>query len=146
MIDTNALRRFIYEEIFATGAPPSSGRIATEFGVAAADARASLAAMKIGKTVLPHPKTGEIWMAGPFAAKPTNYRVSRDGKRWFTNCAWDMLGAAALVGYPATVEGSCEDCGDSFSLRIDSREQVMPNWIVHVVVPARQWYDDVGFT
>jgi hypothetical protein len=146
MIDAAALRRFIYEEIFATGAPPSSGRIASQFGVDADEARASIAAMKIGKTVLPQPKTGEIWMAGPFAAKPTNYEATRDGKRWWANCAWDMLGAAALVGYPVTVRGSCEDCGDPFSLRIDSREQVMPSWFVHVLVPARQWYDDVGFT
>lgn len=146
MIDPAALRRFIYEEIFANGTPPASGRIGAQFGVDSGEARASLAAMKIGKTVLPHPKSGEVWMAGPFAASPTNYEVMREGKRWWTNCAWDMLGAAALVGYPATVRGSCEECGDPFSLRIDSRDQVMPNWFVHVLVPARQWYDDVGFT
>jgi hypothetical protein len=146
MIDATALRRFIYEEVFANGTPPTTGRIAAQFGVDAADARASLAGMKIGKTVLPHPTTGEIWMAGPFASGPTSYEITRDGKRWWGNCAWDMLGVAALVGFPVTVRGNCEDCGDSFSLTIDSREQVMPDWIVHVVVPARQWYEDVGFT
>ena len=146
MIDATALRRFIYEEILANGTPPNTDRIAAQFGVDAADARRSLAAMKIGKTVLIHPKTGEVWMAGPFAASQTSYEVSRDGKRWWGNCAWDMLGVATLVGFPVTVRGSCEDCGDTLLLEIESREQKMPDWIVHLLVPARNWYDDVGFT
>src|ERR1044072_8062094 len=108
MIDANALRRFIYAEIFANGTPPTSGRIASQFSVDTDVAHASIAAMKIGKTVLPHRKTGEVWMAGPFAAGPTNYEVSRDGKRWWTNCAWDMLGAAALLGLPASARGACD--------------------------------------
>ena len=146
MIDATALRRFIYEEIFANGTPPTSGRIGAQFGVDAREAREALAALKIGKTILVHPKSGEVWMAGPFASSPTSYQVSVQGKQWWGNCAWDMLGVAAMVGLPATVHGSCEQSGDEFSLTIKSLDQVMPDWIVHLLVPARQWYDDVGFT
>jgi hypothetical protein len=146
MIDATALRRFIYEEILANGTPPGSGRIAGQFGVDTAEARQSLAALKIGKTVLLHPKSGEIWMAGPFAAGPTTYEISRSGRRWWGNCAWDLLGVAAMVGFPVSVRGSCEDCGDPLSLKIDSRDQAMPDWLVHFLLPARRWYDDIGFT
>src|SRR5690349_23580983 len=116
MIDATALRRFIYEEIFANGTPPTTGRIAAQFGVDAADARASLASMKIGKTVLPHPTTGEIWMAGPFAARPSTYRVFGNRLAWWANCAWDMLGVMVIANEPVRVETECTDCREPLTI------------------------------
>lgn len=63
------LRRFVYDRIVEAGTPPRSEEIGAHFGVDAATARASLAELRIGKTVLVYPPPdGEIWMAGPFSA------------------------------------------------------------------------------
>lgn len=101
--------------------------------------------MNIGKTVLPHPETGEIWMAGPFAAAPTPYHVRGSTTSWYANCAWDMLGVASIVGEPVTIEASCTDCGEPMAFSVD-RSGVTGDGLVHVLVPTRDWYRDVGYT
>jgi hypothetical protein len=145
-MDAVALRRFVYDELIALGMPPRSDAIATHFGVTAAEARDAIRNLKIGKTVLPHPASDEIWMAGPFAAEPTDYAVSTASRRWFANCAWDMLGIAAIVSQPVTLEAKCTDCKEPFRIGLDPRGEVTSNWLVHFLRPARRWYEDIGFT
>jgi hypothetical protein len=146
MIDPAALRQYVYEQILAEGAPPSSARIAERFNAARADALAALAGLKIGKTVLVHPRTGEIWMAGPFSSVPTPYVVERGGRQWFTNCIWDLLGAAVLVGQPVQLRASCVESGEPFVADLDPARGISSDWVAHLLLPARQWYDDVGYT
>jgi alkylmercury lyase-like protein len=141
-----ALRRFIYDELIATGLPPSTGRIAAHFRVTRDAAKTALAEMKIGKTVLVHPTTGEIWMAGPFAAKRTPYEIARGAIRWWANCAWDLLGVAAIVGPPVALQAACTDCGLTFSMEVGANGPPPSDWVVHFLLPASRWYDDIGFT
>lgn len=58
------LRIHIYDVLLERGAPPSIEELAAHFGVSPSDAIEAVAALKIGKTVLQAPRTGEIWMAG----------------------------------------------------------------------------------
>jgi len=74
-----ALRAFLYDWLLLRGVPPSSAEVGEHFGVAPADARHAVAELKIGKTVLVHPRTGEIWMMGPFSAVETPYVVTGTG-------------------------------------------------------------------
>lgn len=153
-MDSTELRRFVYDRILATGLPPSSADIGAHFGTDAATARARLADLRIGKTILVHPVSGEIWMAGPFAAAPSPYLVMRGTTRWWANCGWDMLGVAVLVGEPVTIETRCHDCGEGMTFHIeserDSIQQIDASTddapVVHFLVPANRWYDDIGFT
>jgi hypothetical protein len=127
--------------------PPSSREIAGHFGVTQSEALQALRDMKIGKAILVHPQTGEIWMAGPFASLPTQYRVVGRTTEWWANCAWDMLGVASLVKEPVRIETRCTDCGDPMTFQVDpSRDAISDTSVVHFLVPARHWYDDIGFT
>lgn len=144
-----ALRIFIYDRLLVAGLPPSTAEIGAHFGIGAAGARAAIASLKIGKTILPHPDTGEIWMAGPFASRPSDYRVHGSRVSWWANCAWDMLGVARIARERVRVDTQCTDCGEPVTLDVD------PEWgvtgyardmVVHFLVPARRWYDDIGFT
>ena len=74
--NTNDLRIFVYDNLVANGLPPTLTEIATHFGTTRAAAQQDLAALRIGKTILVHPESGEIWMAGPFSAAKTDYRLS----------------------------------------------------------------------
>lgn len=144
--DQRALVRCVYDALFETGRPPSSVEIASRLGGSATDARRALAELRIGKTILPHPATGEIWMAGPFASAPTAYSVTDGTVTWWANCAWDMLGVAALLNRRVRMDGRCTDCGDLFAATVDPANAQLPPWVVHFLVPARNWYDDIGFT
>src|SRR5262245_19862338 len=143
------LRRFVYDRIAETGTPPRSEAIGAHFGADAATARASLAELRIGKTVLVHPPPdGEIWMAGPFSATPTPYRVIGRGRIWFANCAWDMLGIPARLREPVDIAAKCTDSGAAMRLHVDPEAgpETEAEGVVHFLVPARRWYDDIGFT
>ena len=146
LIDAGALRQFIYRDIIANGLPPTSDRVASEFGVDRSTALRSIAEAKIGKTILAHPATGEIWMAGPFASSPGRYRVSASGVDWWGNCAWDMLGVAAIVDQPVHFEASCCCCDEPFAMDCDPRQPLRSDWVVHFLLPAHRWYEDIGFT
>jgi alkylmercury lyase-like protein len=144
-----ALRVFIYDHLLAAGLPPSTGEIGAHFSVSADTARASIASLKIGKTVVPHPDTGEIWMAGPFAAYASSYRVHGSRVSWWANCAWDMLGVPRLAHERVRVDTQCTECGDPITLDVDPERGVTSGtrgMVVHFLVPARRWYDDIGFT
>ena len=148
--DPASLRVFVYDRILSRGAPPSSRDIAAHFGVEPAAALRAIRALNVGKTVLPHPTTGEIWMAGPFASAPTPYTVLGRGVQWWANCAWDMLGVASLVGGPAELEAQCTDCGVPMPMRVgagaDEGVEGAGESVVHFLLPARRWYEDIGFT
>jgi hypothetical protein len=148
--DAQTLRVHVYERLLERGQPPTSAEIASRFDSSAEDARRALAGLKIGKTILVDPRTGEIWMAGPFSALETPYRVIGRNARWFANCAWDMLGVAQLVNAPVRIEAACTDCGAPMTYEIDPSttqpSRVGLAGVVHFLVPARQWYDDIGYT
>jgi hypothetical protein len=146
MMDPVALRHFVYDATLSNGLPPSAARIARQFGVEVDDVKRDLAALRIGKTILVHPKSGEIWMAGPFAASPTPYRIVGANQSWWANCAWDMLGVALIAAEPVQLVASCCDCGEPFTLRVYPERGVDSDWLVHFLLPARRWYEDIGFT
>ena len=147
-IAADTLRVFVYDTLIATGIAPSVADIAEQFGVAPDDARRALGETRIGKTLLLRPDTGEIWMAGPFATAPTPYRVIGSRVAWWANCAWDMLGIPVIVGESVDVEAACIDCGAPMRMRVDpsSGPARGAEGIVHFLVPARRWYEDIGFT
>ena len=87
-IDPDVLRVFAYDRIVDDGHVPTVAEIGAHFGVTTADARDAVRGIGIGKTLLAHPESGEIWMAGPFAAVPSPYRVTSRGRAWWANCAW----------------------------------------------------------
>jgi hypothetical protein len=76
---------------------------------------------------------GEVVMAHPFAAPPGGCEVRAGGRTWWGNCAWDGLGIVAALGLrDAVVEsGGVRARAGAF---------------FHVAVPARAWWDDIGFT
>jgi hypothetical protein len=140
------LRIFVYEHLVASGLPPTLEEIAKNFGTTAALARQELAGLKIGKTILVHPESGEIWMAGPFAAAKTDYQAVAGDRSWWANCAWDMLGIPMVLNAPVQVHTKCTDCGSPMTIDCDPSLAPTETAVVHFLVPARHWYEDIAFT
>lgn len=86
--------------------------------------------------------THRVLMAHPFAGLDTGYQAHIDTRSWFANCAWDALAIVALLG---NGEGRATGREWDVDWSIESG-RVSPNGIVHLLVPARQFWDDIGFT
>jgi hypothetical protein len=140
------LRVFVYERLINDGVMPTTNEIAARFGLTRDGAIAAIRGANIGKTILPDPNTSEIWMAGPFAAQPTPYLVVAGTRMWWANCAWDMLGIAAIVGEPVDIDARCTDCDEPMPLHVAPNDDTFREGVVHFLVPARKWYEDIGFT
>ena len=140
------LRIFAYDHLVANGLPPTLNEIAAHFGTTRDVARKELAGLKIGKTILVHPEPGEIWMAGPFSAATTDYGVVAGDRTWWANCAWDMLGIPLVLNEPVQVHTKCTDCGSPMMIDCSPSHPPTVDAVVHFLVPARRWYDDIAFT
>src|SRR5687767_10950764 len=86
-----------------------------------------------------------IWMANPFSALPTPYSVTSGVKTFWGNCIWDALGIVAMLGSDGIVTGLCPDCGDELRLEVRDGDLLPTDHAVHFTVPARHWWDDIGF-
>ena len=58
----------------------------------------------------------------------------------------EFLGSAALHT-DGVVSSACPDCGEPLELEVrDGKLVDGADLLVHFVVPARRWWDDIGFT
>lgn len=91
-----------------------------------------------------HPGTDRLWMAHPFSAVPTDFLVHIDNRSWYANCVWDGLSILALLG-DGILETHSPATGDPLALVVrDGR--VYGEGIVHFLIAARSFWDDIGFT
>lgn len=88
------------------------------------------------------PDTRRVWMAHPFSGTDTGYRAHVDRRSWHANCAWDALAIVALLG-----DGTGRVTGRDgiIDWKIE-RGRVSPNGLIHLLVPAMRFWDDIGFT
>lgn len=91
-------------------------------------------------------ETGEIRMANPFSAVPTDFRVEADARSWYANCAWDAFGIGAALHADGSFETHCPDCGVTLKVRVQDGRPDDPSRVFHVLVPAVEWWNDIGFT
>jgi len=89
---------------------------------------------------------GDIRMANPFSAVETPFAVEAAGKRWFANCGWDAFGIATALQTNASIRTTCPDCGEAIEIDVRDGRPVETNAVWHVLVPARDWWSDIGFT
>ena len=93
------------------------------------------------------PDSLDIRFANPFCFTPTPHRVSAGGRVWTGTCAWDALGIPAALHTDGKIDSECACCGEPVELRVEDGELVEgDDLLVHILVPARRWWDDIGFT
>ncbi len=90
----------------------------------------------------PH-RRGEIRMALPFAAEPTDYRVATSHGEWWANCAWDCFAILAALHTDGQIESTWSDTGEPLSLTITDGRLDRCDGYIHFAVPANRWWDDI---
>jgi DNA-binding transcriptional MocR family regulator len=141
------VRLHVYERFVADGRPPSVDETATVLGVSRDDAEQAYRSLEQARVIVLAPGTANVWMANPLSAVPTPFRVvTDDGRSWWGNCVWDALGVLAMVGADGVVDTSCPDCGERIELRVEKERLQPADAVVHFVVPAARWWENIGFT
>jgi Alkylmercury lyase len=141
------IRNHVYASFTRDGSAPTAADTAAALGIAEEEAAAAYRRLHDAHALVLHSGSAVIRMLNPFSAVETPHRVEAGGRSWFANCAWDALGIPAALHADGRVRSSCPDCGDPVELEVrDGRLVRGAELLVHFVVPARRWWDDIGFT
>jgi len=141
------IRNHVYSSFVRDETAPTPAQAAATLGVPEPDAADAYRRLHDAHALVLDPGTTRIRMLNPFSAVATPHRVESAGREWFANCAWDALGIPAALDADGRVESACPDCGGAVELEVVAGELVRGNeLLVHFVVPARRWWDDIGFT
>lgn len=141
------IRNRVYSSFVRTGIASTAADIAEELQLAPGDVEAAYRRLHEAHALVLHSGSTAIRMLNPFAAAETPHRVQTGGRSWFANCAWDALGIPAALHADGSVRSECPDCGEPLELEVRGGELVRGrDLLVHFVVPARRWWDDIAFT
>jgi hypothetical protein len=131
-VDLVKRRRQIYRHYAATGSPP-----ALTAGEAAALEAAHAAVLD---------RAGAVAFANPFATGPAPFRINTKRRIYHAICAWDALGVLAALHSDGTVQSACPDCDQPISVSVRRGALASAEAVVHFLVPAARWYEDLGFS
>jgi hypothetical protein len=141
------IRNETYSSFVREGRAPTAASVAGELGLSEQQVAESFQRLHDEHALVLHAGTTEIRMLNPFSAVETAHRVDAGGRTWFANCAWDALGIPAALHLDGRIESTCPDCGARLELEVRDGELVHGAGLLwHVLVPARRWWEDIGFT
>jgi Alkylmercury lyase len=140
------VRLFVYERFVDEALPPSADEVATGLSLSVEEVEASFSRLEDGHVLVFAPGTRNIWMANPLSAFPTSFRVETPRGVYWANCIWDAFGVVAMLGGDGAVLTSCGDCGESMDLRVAGGALEPADGVAHFAVPARSWWDNIGYT
>jgi Alkylmercury lyase len=141
-----AIRNATYGLFVDLGRAPNLAETAIATGQTEVEVAASWRSLHEAHALVLQDGVDEIRMANPFSAVPTAYRVRAAGRWWFGNCAWDAFGILAAFDVDGQIETTCPDCGDTLSISVANQVPDDPDLKFHCLVPASEWWDEIGFT
>ena len=141
------IRNHLYASFVAQGRAQAPAETAAALGLTEEEVADAYRRLHDAHALVLHPGTTEIRMLNPFSAVETPHSVQAAGRSWFANCAWDALGIPAALHTDGVVSSECPDCGKPLDLEVrDGLLVCGAELLVHFVVPARRWWDDIAFT
>lgn len=127
-----------------TSRAPAVAALAAALDTPAEAVAAALQALAREHALVLRPASDAIWMAHPFSGVETDFLVSIEGRQWYANCAWDGLAILALLG-DGVLETHCPVSRAPLRF-VASKGTVRGAGVIHFLVPARRFWDDIGFT
>ena len=139
-----SVRTAVYSFITEQTQPPTVDEAAALLGMPRA--RAALAYRRLNQrhAFFLEPGTLSIRMAHPFSGISTPFKVRANGRAYFANCAWDMLGIPAALHADAEIEAHYADAANTaVTLTVRDGEVHGHDEVVHFPLPFQRWYDDL---
>ena len=139
------IRLYVFQHAAETARMPKPDEIAAGLGRSPFEVEESLYRLAASRLLVLAPGTANVWVAPPFCAVPTDFRVSARGRTYWGICIWDALGIPAALHADATIMARCGDCGEELALDVREGRLVRGEGIVHFAVPAIRWWDNIAF-
>jgi len=140
------VRHFVYNHFADTTLPPLVEDTAMHFNISTEEVSAFYKELHNRHAFFLEPETLTIRMANPFSGIPTDFKVHANGKTYYANCAWDMLGIPAALQTDAVIEAVCTESNEPVHLKITSGQITNYDLLIHFPLPFARWYDDLTFT
>jgi len=152
------IRHFVYTHFADTTYAPSVDETAAHFNITTAEAGEYYKELNNRHAFFLEPETLTVRIAAPFSGIPTDFKVHADGKTYYANCAWDMLGIPAALHTDAVIEAKFTESNESVQLEIKNgniyalggipaaEDDDGSNLLIHFPLPFARWYDDLVFT
>jgi len=139
------VRLFVYSHIIRLEKSPTVVDVAKALSCSTKRVRGSLSRLSESHAFMLQ-EGNELWRAAPFSCIPTAFPVKVGKRSWFGNCIWDALGIPAMLREDARIEASCGCCNYQMPVEVKGGRLVSGKGLIHIAVPAREWYKDVVFT
>jgi alkylmercury lyase-like protein len=139
------LRLQVYRYMIRHGGAPLVAEMARTFSCSVGKVRESLERLTQSHAFMMQ-EEGELWRVAPFSAISTAFPVRVGRRSWFGNCIWDALGIPAMLHKDAKIDAACACCNYEMGLEVRKGRLWQNEGIIHIAVPARDWYKDVVFT
>ena len=140
-----AVRLHVFRQAAETTRVPKPDEIASALDRSPPEVEEALRRLAAARLLVLAPGTANVWLAPPFCAVPTDFRVSASGRTYWGICIWDALGIAAALQTDAVITARCGDCGDELVLEVRSEALARGDGIVHFATPALRWWDNIAF-
>ena len=139
------VRLHVFHQTAEQASAPTPEEMAAALGRPRLEVEESLRRLAANRLLVLAPGTTNIWMAPPFCAVPTDFRVNTLDRAYWGICIWDALGIPAALHADATITARCGDCGDELDLEVREGQLVRGEGIVHFAVPAIRWWENIAF-
>ena len=147
MLSEQALRvRHAIYRILADGGIPLTTPLAQHLRLPIDVVRGAMEQLHAAHAIVLDSRTRDVWMAPPFSAVPTAFRVVAGERSWFACSAIDSFAIPNLMGCNAVLTTVCPDCEGLIVHRVEHRRLVDAHGIGHFLVPASKWWDNIGLT
>jgi hypothetical protein len=140
------LRNLTYRRFVESGGAPSAADIAAAMGSSVELVRDGWRRLHDAHALVLDRDGTELRMANPFSARATSHRVEAAGRSWYANCAWDAFGICAALHADGEILTECPDCQTPIHVSVRNQRPDDERPLFHVLVPAVDWWRDIGFT
>lgn len=140
------VRYFLFLHFIETGKATSAAEVAKVLGEEIKEVESSFLKLAAEHALALAPSTLNVWMMHPFSAVATPYRVRIEKVDYWANCAWDVFGIASMLEVDSRTEARCGDCSEVITVTVKDGKLVEKEGVVHFAVPAKYFWNNVGFT
>jgi len=140
------IRHFVYRHFADTTLPPSVDDTGIQFNISTKEVAEYYKELHTRHAFFLDLDSMTIRMANPFSGIPTNFKVHTNGKTYYANCAWDMLGIPAALHVDAVIEAVCIGSNEEIQIEVKNGRVFDSNLLIHFPLPFSRWYDDLVFT
>lgn len=144
-MNSSDLHYFLIRHIVDHGFAPELGRIATHFEVAQEEAIVVLKELQEIHGVVLHPNAPKVWVIHPFSLAPTNFFLQSARQKWWSNCAWCSLGAAALINEDLTIQSTLGSEDELLKISVNDGK-IEDDLVAHFPIPMKNAWDNVIYT